>query len=150
MKEQYEKIKKKYTMLPEYEEINKEFNIDVLDKINIATIRKKIGERLELCLDVLERILNPEPTSLADLYEYKFFTTGEKEQAFSVFKQLMQIYRGLLEADLTANEEEQSKTIRKICLEFPALRKQMIPLVKKLKESWKEDVEHKEILGYLG
>ena len=40
--------------------------------------------------------------------------------------------------------------IRKICNEFPALRKQIIPFIKKLKESWKENVEHKEILGYMG
>ena len=150
MKGKYEEIRKKYTILPEYEEINKEFNIDTLDKINTATIKKKIGERLELCLDVLEKILNPEPTSLADLYECKFFTSGEKEQAFATFKKIMQIYRELLEADLTANEEEQAKIIRKICNEFPEQRKRVIPLVKKLKESWKEDIEHKEVLGYLG
>jgi len=150
MKGKYEEIRKKYTILPEYEEINKEFNISSLEKLDLPAIRKKIGERLEFCLDVLERILNPEPTSLADLYECKFFTTGEKEKAFDIFKKLMQLYRELLEADLTANDEEQAKIIRKISLEFPVLRKEMIPLIKKLKESWKEDLEHKEILGYMG
>ena len=150
MKGKYDELRKKYKILPEYEEINKEFNIAVLDKIDMAAIRKKVGERLELCLDVLERILNPEPTSLADLYECRFLTSGEKEQAFDTFKKLMQIYRTLLEADLTADEEEQAKTISKICNEFPELRKQIIPLVKKLKESWREDIEHKELLGYLG
>ncbi|RLE47802.1 hypothetical protein DRJ25_01505 [Candidatus Woesearchaeota archaeon] len=149
-KEKYNKLKKKFTQLPDFDNINKEFDIENTDKISLASIRKKIEEKIELCLDALERILNPEPTNLADLYEYKFFTQEEKEYAFKIFKQLMQLYRASLESELTANKEEQAKTINKICAEFPEQREKMIPLIKKSKESWKKDIEHKEILRYMG
>lgn len=150
MKEKYQELKKKFSILPEYEEINAEFDIENLEKINITTIRKKIGERIEFCLETLERIINPEPDSLIDLCECRTITEKEKITTFEIFKKMMEIYRELLEADININKELQAKTIRKICLEFPEQRKKIIPLIKKLKESWKEHIEHKEIIRYMG
>lgn len=150
MKEEYQKIKEKYSILPNYEELNKEFNIDEAEKLNLNIIRKKVGEKLEMMLDILERILNPEPASLSDLYECKFVTEKEKQKAFETYKKIMQLYRELLETELSNDEELQTKIIRKISMEMPSLRKEIIPIIKKLKESWKENIEHKEILGYMG
>jgi hypothetical protein len=109
MKEKYEELRKKFPILPEYEEINKEFEIETIEKPSIQEIRKKIGEKLEFCLEILEKILNPEPGSIIDLYECKILTEKEKKTCFEIFKKTAYLYRELIETEISTNKEEQKR-----------------------------------------
>lgn len=150
MKETYQELKKEYPILPEYDSLNKEFDISLIEDGNILReILKKIGERYEPVLETMERIISPDPSSIADMYECRVFTNGEKKQLFDVFRHSMMNYRMLLEADL-ADEKTQTETIKKAHEAWQNDKKQILPFIKKLKESWQKHIEAKEILEYLG
>ena len=152
IKEAYEKLKKEHPILPEFDKINKEFEIELIesDKFLLRHIKRKIAERMEPVLDILENSLNPDPNSLTAMYECRCYTNGEKKQIIDVFRHLMEQYRSLLETDLIGDEEIDAQTIRKIYDIWHQDKKIILPLLKKLRECWQKHVEPKEILEYLG
>ncbi len=152
IKEAYDKLKKEHPILPEFDKINKEFEIELIesDKFLLRHIKRKIAERMEPVLDLLENSLNPDPNSLTAMYECRCFTNGEKKQITDVFRHLMEQYRSLLETDLIGEDELDAQTIRKIYDIWHQDKKIILPLLKKLRECWQKHVEPKEILEYLG
>ena len=152
IKEAYDKLKKEHPILPEFDKINKEFELELLesDKFLLRHIKRKIAERMEPVLDLLENSLNPDPNSLTAMYECRCFTNGEKKQIIEVFRHLMEQYRSLLETDLIGEDKTDAETIRKIYDIWHQDKKIILPLLKKLRECWQKHVEPKEILEYLG
>ena len=152
IKEAYEKLKKEHPILPDFDKINKEFELELLesDKFLLRHIKRKIAERMEPVLDLLENSLNPDPNSLTAMYECRCFTNGEKKQIIEVFRHLMEQYRSLLETDLIGEDKTDAETIRKIYDIWHQDKKIILPLFKKLRECWQKHVEPKEILEYLG
>jgi len=152
IKEAYDKLKKEHPILPDFDKINKEFEIELLesDKFLLRHIKRKIAERMEPVLDLLENSLNPDPNSLTAMYECRCFTNGEKKQIIEVFRHLMEQYRSLLETDLIGENKTDAETIRKIYDIWHQDKKIILPLFKKLRECWQKHVEPKEILEYLG
>ncbi len=152
IKEAYEKLKKEHPILPEFDKINKEFELELIesDKFLLRHIKRKIAEKMEPVLDLLENSINPDPNSLTAMYECRCFTNGEKKQIIDVFRHLMEQYRSLLETDLMGDDELDAQTIRKIYDIWHQDKKIILPLLKKLRECWQKHVEPKEILEYLG
>ena len=152
IKEAYETLKKEHPILPDYHKINKEFELEMLesDKFLLRHIKRKIAERFEPLLDILEHILNPDPNSFSDIYECRCFTNGEKKQVLDVFRHLMEQYRSLLETDLIGEDKTDAETIRKVHDLWSSEKKQIVPMLKKIRECWQKHVEPKELLEYLG
>jgi hypothetical protein len=152
IKEAYEKLKKEHPVLPEFDKMNKEFEIELLesDKFLLRHIKRKISEKMEPVLDLLEHSINPDPNSFSDMYECRCFTNGEKKQVIDIFRHLMENYRSLLETDLMGEDKKDAETIRKIYDIWQQDKKQLLPLLKKIRECWQKHVEPKEILEYLG
>ncbi len=151
-KEAYEKLKKEFGILPDYDKINKEFEISTIEKTDflLREIKRKIAQRIEPVMDLLERTINPDPNSFSDLCECRCFTNGEKRQIIDVFRHLMEQYRSLLETDLIGEDKLDAETIRKIYDIWLQEKKQVLPFLKKIRECWQKHVEPKELLEYLG
>ena len=152
IKEAYDKLRKEHPILPDFDKINKEFEIELIesDKFLLRHIKRKIAERMEPVMDVLEHSINPDPNSFSDMYECRCFTNGEKRQVLDIFRHLMEQYRSLLETDLIGEDAKDAEVIRKIYDIWHQDKKQLVPLVKKIRECWQKHVEPKEILEYLG
>jgi len=152
IKEAYETARKEHPVLPEIDKINKEFEISLIENEDflLRHVKRKIAERMEPVLDILENSLNPDPNSLTAMYECRCYTNGEKKQIIDVFRHLMEQYRSLLETDLIGDDEIDAQTIRRIYDIWQQDKKIVIPLLKKLRECWQKHVEPKEILEYLG
>ncbi len=152
IKEAYDKLKKEHPILPDFDKINKEFEIELIESESflLRHIKRKIAERIEPVMDVLERSINPDPNSFSDMYECRCFTNGEKRQVMDIFRHLMEHYRSLLETDLIGEDKTDAETIRKIYDIWQQDKKLIIPLMKKIRECWQKHVEPKEILEYLG
>ena len=152
IKEAYDKLKKEHPALPDFDKINKEFELEMLetDKFLLRHIKRKIAERFEPVLDIIEHSINPDPNSFSDMYECRCFKNSEKRQVLDIFRHLMEQYRSLLETDLIGDDKIDAETIKKIYGVWVTEKKQLIELLKNIRECWQKHVEPKEILEYLG
>jgi len=137
--------------LPSFKELDKEFDISLLEPTPnfLMYIRKRIVERLEFALEILEKILQPDTNSLADMMEIKTFNEEEKESILKLFKNLMVLHRTSYEIDLDDNKSE-AEYIKLASKDWKEYKKELVPIVKKLKENWKTETEEKSKLSYLG
>jgi len=152
IKDEYQKLKKLHSQLPEYELLDHEFEICDIEKNRhiLRQIRRKIEERLENIAMIIGGILQPDTNLFSSMIECDAFTEEEKKELLEHYERLMTLYRGLLEADLILEEKKEVETIKIIGEQWPALRKKLVPIATKLKERWKSPGEVKEILEYLG
>ena len=76
IKELYEKAKKEHPILPDYEKINREFELDLIESefFFLRQIKKKIAEKVEPLLELLEHTITPDPNCFADMYECRCYT----------------------------------------------------------------------------
>ncbi len=152
IKEAYNQIKKEHPILPDFEKINKEFELSTIEtpEFILRNVKRKIAEKLEPLIEVLEHIINPDPNSLVDMYECKCFTNGEKKQIIDVFRHMMEQYRILMETDILCEDKTDAETIKRFFDVWMQEKKILLPMLKKIHESWQKQVEPKEILEYLG
>ena len=151
-KDSYETLKKKHPQLPQFEQINSEFEILTIEKEEflLREIKRKIGEKIEPVLELLERLIVPDGNSFTDLHECQCYTKQEKKQILDVFRKLMQQHRMLLHSDLILEDENDALLISKITEDWKTARKEIAPLIKKLSECWERTVEPSQIVEYFG
>jgi hypothetical protein len=152
MKEAYNKIKKEFD-LPDFDVINSEFEIITIepDGFLLREIKRKINERLSSACELLTKLIQPETTSLVDLYEYRCFDDAEKKKIFDLFCHVMYLKRKINESELLLDDKVDAAIIKEAAEIWPKLRKKMIPFVKELEVCWKNTPESdKEIKEYLG
>lgn len=152
IKETYNNIKKEHPILPDFEKINREFELTMMDteEFLLRNIKRKIAEKFEPLTEILEHIINPDPNSLVDMYECRCYTNGEKGQITDIFRHMMEQYRTMMATDILSDDKTDAETIKKIYDLWMQDKKILLPLLKKLCECWQKHVEPKEILEYLG
>lgn len=150
--EAYEQLRKEHPVLPEFDKINKEFELSLIEdkEFLLRATKRKIAEKFETCLHVIEHALSPDPGSFTDMYECRSITHGEKKQLLEILKQFMEHYRLLLETDLLTEDKLDAETIRKVHDMWMTQKRQLLPYVKKLRESWTKNIPAEEIQEYLG
>ena len=152
VKEEYDKLRKKHSVLPKFDVTDHEFEICTIEKPNflLRQVRRKIHERIDELRSHLASILQPDPTSFTDTYEFSCFTRSDQNKILDLYKRLMLLYRDLSEADLELDDALDAKLISRTVEEWPKLRKEALTYLKKLKNCWIRTSESKEILEYLG
>ncbi|MBW3001974.1 hypothetical protein KY338_02305 [Candidatus Woesearchaeota archaeon] len=152
MKEAYAKVKKDLD-LPDFDVLNNEFEIITIepDGFLLREIKRKINEKLSSACDLLTKLIQPETTSLSDLYEYRCFDDAEKKKIFDLFCHVMYLKRKINESELLLDTKVDAAIIKEAAEVWPELRKKMIPFVKELEVCWEKTPESdKEIKEYLG
>jgi hypothetical protein len=100
---------------------------------------------------LLTKLIQPETTSLSDLYEYRCFDDAEKKKIFDLFCHVMYLKRKINESELLLDTKVDAAIIKEAAEVWPELRKKMIPFVKELETCWEKTPESdKEIKEYLG
>ena len=149
IKELYEGIKKKYK-LPEMEELQRTFGIGKIEEEPIlAEIIKKIDDKVELFVKTIYRLMQPD-TFISDMHESGAFTEAEKKSMFDLYKKLMMVHDNALILEIDQDEKAEAAFIRDMHMKWKDLRKEMVSIVTKMRDSWKKDVDLKEDIGYLG
>ncbi|MBW2993029.1 hypothetical protein KY317_00470 [Candidatus Woesearchaeota archaeon] len=150
IKESYSKLQKKYK-LPKFEEINKEFEINSIEEgeFLLREIRRKIAEKIELYIKVIDGVLQPEPT-IASLHEIKALSEKEKEKVYELYKKLMIISRANIETSVNESDSKTADYIRETLKQWEDVKHRFLAVIRKLKESWKSEKELKEELNYMG
>ncbi|MBI2005638.1 MAG: hypothetical protein HYS80_02645 [Candidatus Aenigmarchaeota archaeon] len=151
IEKQYSELRKKFK-LPEFKEIDFEFELSDLEETNflIRNIIRRIAEKLDFYTTVIEENLQPDTSNLYAMHETRYFDEYEKKQMYDLYRKLMSFNRQSIEVSLKRNEIEEAEFINKFFSEWKPLKEELLFYVKKMKDSWKKEVDIKEDLGYLG
>jgi hypothetical protein len=150
MEEDYAKLGEKHS-LPDFGVLDTEFEISTIEEESfiLRNIRKKIVEKIESSIKLLDDILHPD-AGFASYRESSIFSPEEREDIIITYKKLMYFNRVSTELSFSDSDEQNAKFINEFMKEWPGLKQSILSFVGKLKESWKKDVTKKEVVGYLG
>ncbi len=150
LKEQYQKLAKK-NKLPSFDSLNNEFEISAIEETDflLREIRRKITEKIELYVKVLDSLLHPE-ACLSDMYECRVFSDEEKNKLFNLYQKLMFLDRLSIESSIDEDDKKSSDFINEVVKQWDDIKKDFLPVARKMKESWLKDTDIKEELGYMG
>ena len=148
---QYEELRKRFN-LPDFAEIDKEFEVSDLDKTHflLRTIIRRIADKLDFYSTMLEEILQPDTSNLYAMHETRFFDQKEKNKMYDLYSRIMAFNRKSIEISLNNSEKEEADFIKSVAQEWKIIKNELIPYVKKMKDSWKIEVDIKEDLRYFG
>ena len=151
-KEDYDAYKQKYPELPDYEELDWEFEISEIDKKKflLRHIRRSMTNKIERLAEILQSILQPDPASFIDLYECRMYNEEDKKNIFEICRKLMHHSRNFMEVALQRDDKLEAEAITAAYKNWKENKEQVIELIKKMKESWTKDMETKEVFRYMG
>jgi hypothetical protein len=152
IKERYEDLTKKYK-LPPFNSLNNEFEISTIEnkEFLLREIRRKIDEKIELYVKLLEGILQPDTSSLSDMYECSVFNDKEKDVIFKLFKKLLFFHRFSIETSVGEDDKRSVEFINDFWKDWSGIKDEFSDFVKKMKEEWiKENKIIDEERRYLG
>ena len=147
----YEALKKAYH-LPSYDEMNREYEIGVIeDDDQLArNISKKITEKLEFYINTILTILQPE-TDFGNLHEVGAFEEKDKDELLEIYRKLMYAYREANVLVVEDSDKANATFIKKTHEELNSMKPDLKKFFKKLQESWKTfDVSKIDKAGYFG
>lgn len=148
--DKYGELRAKYG-LPEYGMLNYEYELEGIeqDDLILKNIRKKIAEKMEFMVGVLQWILQPD-TELSALHEAEFFTEDEKEEIIKIYKKLMYYCRYSTRLTVDDSDKENAEFILEADKEIRLVKPNLIVYFDKLKESWTKEISKKDNVGYFG
>jgi hypothetical protein len=150
IKEEYGELKKRHKELPDFSELDNEFEVSCIDEpFMLKGIRKKITEKTEFYANMVKDLLQPE-SDLTNMYECRVFEESEKGEIYNTLKRLMFLLRLSAEIALKAEEKEDVKFIDWSFKEWVMIKPNLLRIVSKIKCSWEKETELKEDLGYFG
>jgi len=152
VKEKYNNLKKKHSILPDFEVLNREFEISLIEneEFLLREIRRKIEERFSLFMERIAGALQPEHISISEFYEFDCFTMDEKTRLFVLFKELRLQYRRFMNLDLVLDDKKEAKAISDALKFWQSFRKKLLPFFESLEQCWAKSFKSREILEYLG
>ena len=152
IKQEYEKIKTRFN-LPEFNEIDKEFElarIDI-DKTSILTkeILRIIISRLISFINSIEPVVNTPPQSLHALIEISNLSDDDKREIFVFYKGISSLIHEGLVAEIET-EKESAIFITKVWKQWPEIRNKEKTFLQKIAKAWlKEDETDDELKKYM-
>ena len=151
IEKQYRELKKRLK-LPDFKELDEEFELSDLEETNflLRNIIRRIAEKLDFYTTMIEEVIQPDTSNLYAMHETTFFDENEKNQMYDVYKKLMNYNRQLIGVSLENHENEEADFINNFFNEWKTLKNDLLKYIKKMKDSWKSEVDTKEDLRYLG
>ncbi|MFW6449652.1 MAG: hypothetical protein ACOCZ6_01245 [Nanoarchaeota archaeon] len=149
--EMYNAFKDRYS-LPDFKQVQVFLEISSFEDENqvLPTIRKKVYEKLNKILEVLDPIVQPEGTAVS-MYENSFFSEQERSECFEIYKNFMALIR---HSDLLMLEEDEEKNAEFINTFFKAFKENKATLEKiisKQKNCWSTNSNiNNKVLNYFG
>ncbi|MFC1741695.1 hypothetical protein ACFL3V_04125 [Nanoarchaeota archaeon] len=150
MEELYDELRKKHS-LPDFKQMDAEFEISSIEEESflLRNVRKKVLEKIEFSIKLLDDILHPE-SGVASYRESTIFEKSEQDHVLRLYKQLMYYNRLSVELTFSDSDESNAEFINQFMKDWPNLKKDILLFVRKLKECWRNEIMKKEVVGYLG
>lgn len=148
--EEYTPVQKKYN-LPSFDELEREFDLLQADsEYVLKSIRKQMQEKIEFLADIFSDILQPSPESISQMHECQHVLDDDKELILKLYKELQFYLRKSHEANLINTDEINVDFIRDFAKEYANIKQKSLPIISKLKDSWKKELLTKQSIGYFG
>lgn len=141
VKKEYESLKRRYH-LPNYEDLDKEFEFLYIGEIKeikfpLRFIRRRINDKIALICNMVQTLLQPNPSSMINLKESSFLSKEDKMKYSELLRDLMQAERTSLVLDFDFNEKKDAEFINKNYKKFLEVKGDIIKLTQKLVDGWK-------------
>ncbi|MFA6073109.1 MAG: hypothetical protein WC758_03280 [Candidatus Woesearchaeota archaeon] len=150
LKEEYQKLKITYT-LPEYESLEIEFRIEDIDPDEniIRDILEEIHSRIDSYARVLENLIQPD-SKLCDMREAGTLTKDDQKSIIEMYRKCMLMNRKLLLVDFDYTPKDAANAITETYTNWQELKKELRPILIKLKNTWLNQEKEEEYGGYYG
>ena len=116
----YSKLQAKYS-LPDIDILDYEFEIEKDKPFILREIRRRVSDKLNIYCDLLHGILQPDTSSIEQMYEVTHFDEKAKAGIFNLYKKLMRLHRYSVEAALDG-EELEAKFINDVFKEWKSIK----------------------------
>lgn len=152
MVEEIYSIYKKKHNLPSFAEMDNEFELNTIDTPDffLRQIKRKMKEKLQELSELFSEILNPSSDSLIQLSECRVFDAAEKDRIYELFREIQYYLKALQESEYINKEKQDAELINTIYKDWKNIKTKSLSYIKKLKESWKNEIKLKEALEYFG
>ncbi len=150
MKEEYEKLRKKHSKLPDFDRLNSFFDIFEIEpnEFYLRNMKKKVAEKILGYCDVLEGVLQPE-AGIAAMHESKYVTEKERQAAIGIYMAFMKINRLALEMSVEEDDSANAEFIRKAFDAYSENRDKLKGVMSFLKDTWQRNDTAKAEIEYL-
>lgn len=145
IKKEFEPLRKKYS-LPNYEELNQEFEILYVSPIleiafPLRFVRRRISDKFIWVCNLFQNLLNPNPSSMIGLQESKYFDNSDRDKISKLLKEFMFFERQSLIQDLNPDEEKDAKLIKEMFQIWIKHKKDLILITEKLRDGWRKETK---------
>ena len=155
-KQEYEKLIKKYN-LPSYENLDEEFELLYIAEIceisrPLSFVRRRINDKIGWVCNMLQSILQPNPSSLVSMQESAMFSKEQKEECQQLLKELMYVNRLSVYLDIDIEEKKNAEYIKTTFTLWKKMKPQISAIAQTLYQGWKENPkkEHSPSNNYTG
>jgi|GEM_PF-1097299 len=138
--------------LPPYAQLVDEFEIDTIEPESqhiVREVAKKLFERTDGFRKILEALLQAD-TSVLTMQEAEFFTEAEHERIALLTRRLMGLDRALLVAELENKDSSYVTYINETWDAWPDMKRELIPIITKMRDGWSKQAGKKKSQHYLG
>jgi len=152
LKKNYEKLRQKHN-LPNFKEMNEEFEIEKLQDTETETlsrgIRRVIIEKNTAYLRFVEIFLNPSQAPMFFLALIKSLETNDRKLLENLYLKLGKFEIESLALDTFYDEKKDADFIKRFFNEWKEVKVEIEKVMKAIRISWEKKSERKE-KGYLG
>jgi len=143
-KEKYSVLQKEYS-LPEFEKLNREFEIEKIDKetdIFLKSIRKVVMEKVLNALNFLEMLLNPMNAPRMYLRYLNSISNEDSELINKMYSILSNLVLGSLQIEMEYDEKKEADMIKRIYKDWTEIQIGMAKILENMKSP--KDLKKKE------
>jgi hypothetical protein len=152
LKKNYLEIQKRYS-LPDFEELNDDFNIDKVSDIEtehlIREIRKVIVDKILNYIRLIESMLNPVNVPMFVFSVVRAMKIEDRKELAEIYKKLAKIEIELIDVDISFSEEKEAKFIKKSYKIWQEVKEKIGEIIKSVRENWDNKLET-DTKGYFG
>lgn len=152
LKEEYNFFKEKYS-LPEFEELNRDFSIEKISESEtefiLKEVRRYMFDKFSVYMRLYESLLHPVNASVFIFSIIKTLNSDDKKTISDLYKKLMKIEIGVMEADIEYNEEIEAKFIKDSFEVWNQIKKDWKKVLDSVNSNWDNKVENNN-KGYFG
>ena len=141
------KLSQLVSKIKNFDELKKDYEL-IEENLTINGILRKLSEHMEFYLKIIQQILQPE--EFHALYECAIFDDKEKAGLFDLYKRIIIAHREILKAEIQNDEKNSLSTIQFAHEEIQSVKPEMLGIVKRMQESWKNNPAEAKKAQYFG
>jgi len=152
LKKDYKKLQEKFN-LPEFEEFNKEFQIEKIAESEtdflVREIRKYMADKFSNYIRFIEALLNPVNAPMFIFSVVKLISAEEKKQLTECYKKLAKIQIKLIELDVKFVEQKEVEFVKESYKTWKEIQEDILNIINIIEKNWDNKSEENG-KGYFG